>query len=37
VLALPLVPNWRVLFERRLAQREVECWDKRLLGQPAAE
>ncbi|WP_058196433.1 MOSC domain-containing protein [Xanthomonas translucens] len=36
-LALPLVPNWRVLFERRLAQREVECWDKRLLGQPAAE
>ncbi|MBD7924300.1 MOSC domain-containing protein [Xanthomonas bonasiae] len=37
VLELPLVPNWRVLFERRLAQREVECWDKRLLGQPAAE
>lgn len=37
VLELPLVPNWRVLFERRLAQREVESWDKRLLGQPAAE
>lgn len=37
VLALPLVPNWRLLFERRLAQREVENWDKRLLGQPAAD
>ncbi|MBO9882016.1 MOSC domain-containing protein [Xanthomonas sp. D-109] len=33
VLALPLVPNWRTLFERRLAQRAVENWDKRLLGQ----
>ncbi|MCW0465393.1 MOSC domain-containing protein [Xanthomonas sacchari] len=37
VLALPLVPNWRTLFERRLAQRAVEDWDKRLLGQAAAE
>ncbi|MCI2246410.1 MOSC domain-containing protein [Xanthomonas sp. PPL568] len=33
VLALPLVPNWRTLFERRLAQRALEDWDKRLLGQ----
>ncbi|WP_254458113.1 MOSC domain-containing protein [Xanthomonas sacchari] len=37
VLALPLVPNWRTLFERRLAHRAVEDWDKRLLGQAAAE
>jgi len=32
VLRLPLVPSWRTLFERRLAQGQVESWDKRLLG-----
>lgn len=32
VLALPLVPSWRTLFERRLAQGRVENWDKRLTG-----
>ena len=32
VLRLPLVPSWRTLFERRLAQGQVENWDKRLLG-----
>ena len=31
-LRLPLVPSWRTLFERRLAQGQVENWDKRLLG-----
>ncbi|MDG2526921.1 MOSC domain-containing protein [Stenotrophomonas sp. HITSZ_GD] len=32
VLRLPLVPSWRTLFERRLAQGQVESWDKRLHG-----
>ncbi len=32
VLALPLVPSWRTLFERRLAQGTVEDWRKRLTG-----
>lgn len=32
VLHLPLVPSWRTLFERRLAQGQVENWDKRLRG-----
>ena len=32
VLALPLVPSWRTLFERRLASGQVESWDKRLHG-----
>lgn len=32
VLGLPLVPSWRTLFERRLAQGQVESWDKRLHG-----
>lgn len=34
VLALPLVPSWRTLFERRLASGQVENWDKRLHGTP---
>ena len=32
VLRLPLVPSWRTLFERRLANGQVESWDKRLHG-----
>jgi len=32
VLALPLVPSWRVLFERRLERGAVEDWRKRLTG-----
>lgn len=32
LLALPLVPSWRALFERRLAQGRIESWDSRLLG-----
>ncbi|HBK45810.1 MAG TPA: MOSC domain-containing protein [Xanthomonadaceae bacterium] len=32
LLALPLVPSWRTLFERRLAQGAVESWDSRLQG-----
>jgi len=32
VLRLPLVPSWRLLFERRLAQGQIENWDKRLHG-----
>lgn len=32
LLALPLVPSWRSLFERRLAQGEVEHWGSRLDG-----
>ncbi len=31
-LALPLVPSWRALFERRLEQGRTEPWDKRLSG-----
>lgn len=31
-LALPLVPRWRELLERRLATGAVEDWSKRLLG-----
>ncbi|KYC28879.1 conserved protein of unknown function [Sterolibacterium denitrificans] len=34
VLALPLVPGWRTLIERRLASGCVEDWDKRLNGPP---
>lgn len=34
VLRLPLVPSWRMLFERRLAQGQIENWDKRLQGAP---
>jgi len=34
VLSLPLVPSWRLLFERRLAQGQIESWDKRLQGAP---
>jgi MOSC domain-containing protein YiiM len=34
VLALPLVPSWRLLFERRLASGQVENWEKRLQGAP---
>jgi MOSC domain-containing protein YiiM len=29
---LPLVPSWRKLVERRLGQRSVEDWNKRLYG-----
>lgn len=32
LLALPLVPSWRALFERRLAQGQIESWDSRLDG-----
>lgn len=32
VLALPLVPAWRSLFERRLQRSQVESWSKRLDG-----
>jgi len=32
ILALPLVPSWRTLFERRLAQGRTENWQKRLTG-----
>jgi len=31
-LALPLVPSWRRLFERRLEQGDTESWDSRLGG-----
>lgn len=31
-LALPLVPSWRKLFERRLQQGDTESWDSRLGG-----
>ena len=31
-LALPLVPSWRKLIERRLQQGTVEDWDKRING-----
>lgn len=34
LLALPLVPSWRQLFERRLVQRRVEDWGSRLNGRP---
>lgn len=36
VLRLPLVPSWRTLFERRLAQGKTESWDKRLTGETAS-
>ena len=36
VTALPLVPSWRVLFERRLEHGTAEDWRKRLTG-PAPE
>ncbi|MCC4605065.1 MOSC domain-containing protein [Xanthomonas campestris pv. badrii] len=32
VLTLPLVPSWRILFERRLQRSQVESWSKRLDG-----
>ena len=32
LLALPLVPSWRRLFERRLAQGTIEDWKPRLDG-----
>ncbi|MBV2234561.1 MAG: MOSC domain-containing protein [Sterolibacterium sp.] len=32
LLALPLVPGWRSLIERRLASGVVEDWEKRLTG-----
>ena len=32
LLALPLVPSWRKLFERRLAQGAIEDWNPRLDG-----
>lgn len=32
-LSLPLVPSWRALFERRLAQGRTEDWNKRLRGE----
>lgn len=35
-LALPLVPSWRRLLERRLQSRDVEDWGRRLDGPPAA-
>lgn len=35
VLELPLVPSWRQLFERRLAQGAIESWDSRLHGPQA--
>lgn len=31
-LALPLVPSWRRLFERRLEQGDIESWESRLGG-----
>ncbi|AKC87915.1 MOSC domain-containing protein [Pseudoxanthomonas suwonensis] len=31
-LALPLVPSWRKLFERRLEQGDAESWESRLGG-----
>lgn len=36
VLALPLPPSWRKLFERRLAQGMAESWDQRLWGDRSA-
>ena len=32
VLQLPLVPSWRLLFQRRLERGAVEDWGKRLTG-----
>jgi MOSC domain-containing protein YiiM len=32
LLALPLVPGWRSLIERRLASGQIEDWEKRLNG-----
>jgi len=29
---LPLVPSWRKLVDRRLQERRVEDWSKRLYG-----
>lgn len=34
-LALPLVPSWRKLLERRLQQCDVEDWTRRIDGPPA--
>ncbi|UNK57185.1 MOSC domain-containing protein [Pseudoxanthomonas daejeonensis] len=35
-LALPLVPSWRRLFERRLEQGDTESWESRLHGPGAS-
>jgi MOSC domain-containing protein YiiM len=32
VLELPLVPSWRLLFQRRLERGAVEDWGRRLTG-----
>lgn len=37
LLALPLVPSWRTLFERRLERGAVENWQKRLTGVAPAD
>lgn len=37
LLALPLVPSWRILFERRLERGAVENWQKRLTGVAPAD
>lgn len=34
-LALPLVPSWRTLLERRLESRQAEDWARRIEGPPA--
>lgn len=36
VLALPLPPSWRKLFEHRLSHGQAESWEQRLWGRPAA-
>ncbi len=33
-LALPLVPSWRTLLERRLESRQAEDWTRRIEGPP---
>lgn len=33
-LALPLVPSWRTLVERRLESRQAEDWTRRIDGPP---
>jgi hypothetical protein len=35
-LALPLVPGWRKLIERRLASGTVEDWSPRIDGPSSA-
>jgi MOSC domain-containing protein YiiM len=36
VLALPLPPSWRKLFEHRLNHGQAESWEQRLWGSPPA-